>query len=73
MLATYVKASTYLDVGDDVYDILQRLEIDIAALMVLESYIGDCPTLTVYYLSPSYELVVDNNACFGYKVNIRER
>jgi hypothetical protein len=54
-------------------DILQRLEIDIAALKVLESYIGDCPTLTVYYLSPSYDLVVDENACFGYQVFIRER
>jgi hypothetical protein len=31
-------------------NILQRLEIDSAALKVLESYIGDCPTLTVYYL-----------------------
>ena len=54
-------------------DILQRLEIDIAALKVIDSYIGDCPTLTVYYLSPSYDLVVDENACFGYQVFIRER
>ena len=28
MIATYVKASTYLDVGDNVYDILQRLEAE---------------------------------------------
>ena len=28
MLATYVKASTYLEVGDNVYDILQRLEAE---------------------------------------------
>jgi hypothetical protein len=54
-------------------DILQRLEIEINALQVIDIYIGDCPTLTVYELSPSYELVVDENACFGYQVHIRER
>ena len=28
MIATYVKASTNLDVGDDVYDVLHRLEVE---------------------------------------------
>ena len=54
-------------------DILQRLQIDISVLKVIDSYIGNCPTLTVYYLSPSYDLVIDENACFGYQVFIRER
>jgi hypothetical protein len=54
-------------------DILQRLEIDVNGLQVIEIYVGDCPTLTIYKLSPSYELVVDENACFGYQVYIRER
>jgi len=54
-------------------DILQRLEIDINKLQVIDIYIGDCPTLTVYELSPGYELMVDENACFGYQVNIRKR
>ena len=59
--------------GDPVpEDVLQRLEIDVAALHVIDSYIGNCPTLTVYELSPSYDLVVDDNACFGYQVSIRE-
>lgn len=42
-------------------------------LSLIDIYIGDCPTLTVYELSPGYELVVDENACFGYQVNIRKR
>ena len=62
-----------LDGDPEPEDILQRLEIDINALQVIDIYIGDCPTLTIYKLSPSYELVVDENTCFGYQVQIRER
>jgi hypothetical protein len=60
--------------GDSVpEDVLERLEIDVAALQVIDTYIGDCPTQTVYRLSSRYDLVVDDNDCFGYHVVIVER
>jgi hypothetical protein len=51
-------------------DILQQLKVDTAALKVLEQYEGDCLSFTTYQLSPSYVLLVDENACFGYRVSI---
>ena len=54
-------------------DVLERLQIDLTQLTVLDIYIGDCPTLTVYDLSPSYKLVVDHNACYGLLIRIRPK
>ena len=54
-------------------DILQQLEIDINALESSDRYIGDCLDIVVYTLSPSYDLVVDDNACSGFNVYVRRR
>jgi hypothetical protein len=54
-------------------DVLDRLEIDTAGLKVIDRYVGDCLDFVVYELSPSYELVVDDNACFGFRVAIRRK
>ena len=54
-------------------DILEKLEIDTNRLRVIEQIFGGCITLTVYELSKSYELVVDDNPCSGYQVLIKKR
>ncbi len=54
-------------------NVLRRLSIDTNALDVLEIYIGGCVDMTVYDLSPGYELVVDRNACSGFGVAIRPK
>jgi len=59
--------------NDPPEDVLERLEIDLDRLKVLDFLVGDCPTLTVYDLSPSYELVVDHNPCTGLLIRIRPK
>lgn len=60
--------------GDPVpRNVLERLAIDIAALQIIDITIGGCITLTEYELSSSYDLLVDDNACSGYQVLIKER
>ena len=52
---------------------LELLEVDINDLEVLDRWIGDCYDGTAYNLSPSYQLLVDHNACFGLKVWIERK
>ena len=54
-------------------DVLQRLGIDITALKAGARGVGGCICFAVYELSPSYELVVDDNACSGHNVYIRSK
>ena len=49
-------------------DILQQLKVDATVLRVVDRYEGGCLSFTTYQLSPSYKLLVDENACFGYRV-----
>ena len=53
--------------------ILRKLGIDTSQLTVLTRTVGNCFDVTVYDLSVSYQLVVDDNACFGGKVSIEKR
>lgn len=57
----------------DPENILELMGIDVNALEQTDRYVGDCICLTVYSLSPRYELVVDENACFGFNVFVREK
>ncbi len=59
--------------GQDPERILQQLSIDLTALEKIEQHIGGCICLTVYKLSPGYELVVDLNLCTGYNIAIRKK
>ena len=52
-------------------NVLEIIGIDLRTLEQTELYVGDCICVTIYNLSPGYELVVDNNACSGYDVYIR--
>lgn len=54
-------------------DILQHVGIKVDALRVIDLYVGGCPTAYTYELSPGYELWVDDNACFGCFVSIRQK
>jgi len=53
--------------------VLEQIGINVQNLTVLTRDVGNCTDLTVYDLSPSYELKVDNNACFGVSVNVEKK
>jgi hypothetical protein len=60
--------------GDPVpKDILERVGLNVGAFRVIDVYVGGCPTRYTYELSPSHNLVVDDNACFGYFVSIIQK
>jgi len=44
-------------------EILREIPVDITRLRPIDFIVGDCPTLTVYELSPNYKLIAGNNAC----------
>lgn len=48
-----------------------QIGLDVADLPQRDRIIGNCLDVTVYNVSPHYELRVDNNACFGVHIEIR--
>lgn len=57
----------------DPRDLLERAGIDLTLLEQTGRFVGDCICLTIFDLSPAYEIVVDENACSGYDVYIRKK
>lgn len=53
--------------------LLREIGLDPTGLLVVERHIGDCIDITVYDLSASYELLVDNNACSGLRLAITSK
>jgi hypothetical protein len=70
ILASFPYLSDYTDDTPTPEDILQQLKVNTAALELLEQVEGDCISFKTYQLSPSYILLVDDNACLGYRVSI---
>ena len=54
-------------------NILKLLDIDTTALNEVDLYLGGCINAVVYDFSPSYELVVDDNDCFGFDAFFRKK
>lgn len=65
--------STLIAQGVKVEELLQEIGIDVASLQVTKRYIGNCLDFTDYQLSPSYELRVDLNVCYGTSISITQR
>lgn len=70
ILTRFPYLGDYTDDTPTPADILLQINVDPTTLELLEQYEGDCLSYKTYQLSPSYTLLVDDNACFGYHVSI---
>ncbi len=70
ILQNFPYLGDYTDSTSTPEDILQQIMVDPTTLEVLEQYEGDCLSFKTYQLSPNYVLIVDHNACSGYRVSI---
>ncbi len=70
ILTRFPHLGDYTDDTPTPEDILLQINVDTTTLKLLEQYEGDCLSYQTYQLSPSYTLLVDDNACSGYHVSI---